>query len=222
MDFISYPLTQIFRNKLIESKGWDETCPVSINRLSLVEVNYIDFENNLKKGRLITLDAVADSVANIFKELFESEMPIQSVNLLDHYNYNDILSMEANNSSCFNNRVIAGSVVKSLHAYGAALDINPVQNPYIVFKNKAEGFTKANIYPSSGKDYINRSIMKKGMIEPFVEIFYRNGFNSWGGNWQTPIDYHHFQIDRTLAEKLCSSESKIAYRIWQEHINSLN
>ena len=49
--------------------------------------------------------------------------------------------MADNNSSCFNYRKIANSKIISMHSYGLAIDINPVQTPYIFdskVKNKLE------------------------------------------------------------------------------------
>lgn len=101
--------------------------------------------------------------------------------------------MSANNSSCFNFRKIAGTDKLSLHAYGLAIDINPMQNPFI---------QNSKISPANGKDFIDRSKIKAGMVEPVVEVFYKYGFTEWGGNWQEPIDYHHFQVPRQQIEAL--------------------
>ena len=95
--------------------------------------------------------------------------------------------MAANNSSCFNFRKIDGSELLSMHSYGLAIDINPVQNPFI---------QKDKISPLDGKSFLNRRDEVAGLVEPIIDIFYKYGFTVWGGRWTTPIDYHHFQVPR--------------------------
>ncbi len=78
-----------------------------------------------------------------------------------------------------------------------AIDINPIQNPYL--KPSSEG---AKVLPPMGSFYINRDNIRAGMVEPIKEIFLNNGFTLWGGNWNDPIDWMHFQVTREAAEKL--------------------
>jgi hypothetical protein len=49
--------------------------------------------------------------------------------LVDVYSGDDDRSMAANNTSAFNCRKVAGTSKWSEHAYGRAIDVNPVQNP---------------------------------------------------------------------------------------------
>ena len=101
--------------------------------------------------------------------------------------------MQANNSSCFNFRKIDGSDLLSMHSYGLAIDINPVQNPFI---------QNGTILPLAGKEYLERELIRKGMVEPIINIFNKYGFTVWGGDWTTPRDYHHFQYPRDQIELL--------------------
>ena len=75
----------------------------------------------------------------------------------------------------------------SQHSYGIAIDINPVQNPYI--KNNNEIII---IQPQSGKDFLDRTNIRSGMVEEIVDLFKDHGFN-WGGDWTSLKDYQHFE-----------------------------
>ncbi len=179
---------------------WRPDCPVHIDRLARVPIEFIDFEGVVRRdGEIIVFDAVADRVSRIFQQLLEMRFPIHRARSLHHYKGDDDLSMADNNSSCFNFRPIAGSTTVSMHGYGLAIDINPLQNPFLRF-NENEG--TARISPPAGWQFVNRHNQKPGMVEPLVNLFADNGFNVWGGSWTTPIDYHHFQPPRMVANIL--------------------
>ena len=112
---------------------------------------------------------------------------------MNDFNGSDELSMAANNSSCFNFRPIAGTKTLSMHSYGLAIDINPVQNPFIVIKDR---FQKVIVHPKQATEFLNRHNQRSGMVEPIVGILKKYGFSQWGGVWNNPIDYHHFQVSR--------------------------
>jgi hypothetical protein len=107
--------------------------------------------------------------------------------------------MADNNSSAFCFRPVARTGQISVHSYGVAVDLNPQQNPYIVIK---EDKGIAEIHPAKGWEYLNRHIVRPGMVESIVPIWAEQGFLVWGGQWTTPIDYHHFQLHRGTAELL--------------------
>ena len=179
------------QDKMIEKKVWASECIISLTKLKLLTLSHYNFDNRIEIGQMVALGSMADSVIAIFQELFALKFPIHTIKLVDEFEGDDELSMNANNSSCFNFRKIAGTNKLSLHAYGLAIDINPMQNPFI---------QNGKILPANGKDFIDRSKVKAGMIEPVVEVFYKYGFTEWGGNWQEPIDYHHFQVPRQQIE----------------------
>ena len=107
----------------------------------------------------------------------------------------------------------AGGGSISLHAYGAAIDINPVQNPYI----KRFGARLA-VSPRAGRGYLDRKNRKEGMAEPVVELFAEHGFSIWGGCWRNPTDYQHFQISRRLAQELARLSAKDAKARFEQHV----
>lgn len=194
------PLNKELKQQFIQQKIWSAGCPVLLERLSHVKFTYYALENwnPPTQGEMIVLDAVAPYVAKIFDALRADKFPLHSAKSVHYYGGNDEASMADNNSSAFNFRLISGTFKTSLHSYGIAMDINPLQNPFVKI---SEG--NQTIQPLLGIDYINRSILRPGMInQHVVKIFKENGFNVWGGNWKNPIDYQHFEIPRALAELL--------------------
>lgn len=181
------------QNKMMKKKVWTSECIIPMKKLKLLNLSHYNFDNRIEVGQMVVLGSMADSVIAIFQELFALKFPIHTIKLLDEFEGDDELSMNANNSSCFNFRKISGSDKLSLHSYGLAIDINPVQNPFI---------QKGKILPASGKEFLDRSNIKTGMVEPIVKVFYKYGFTEWGGNWKEPIDYHHFQVPRQQIESL--------------------
>jgi len=184
----------------MQQKGiWKESCPISLKNLKFLEISHYDFAGERQEGRMVVLDKVAENVINIFKELYDKKFPIHKMLLIDEYNGDDLASMLDNNSSSFNYRNIAGTDLISMHSFGLAIDINPVQNPYITIDEKE---MTALVEPKYGVSFLNRSNLREGMVEPIVYIFKKYGFDVWGGNWNSPIDYHHFQLDRKAVDGL--------------------
>lgn len=181
--------------KMQQKNIWTPDCPVSLERLKLLEVRHYDFSGEVQTGKIIVLDKVAENVITIFKEIFSIKFPIYSIKTIDEFGGDDELAMQENNSSAFNFRPIAGTKTISMHSYGLAIDINPLQNPYLVIDEDSKDVT---IHPKKGADYLNRSNIRPGMVEQIVPILRKHGFTVWGGEWNTPIDYHHFQVPRDM------------------------
>jgi hypothetical protein len=172
--------------------------PVSCSRLRLVRFSYIDFDDKLHDdGEVVVMDAAARNVLNIFNALREIRFPIAKARLVNSYDGNDDSSMDDNNTSAFNSRKITGGTSISLHAYGLAIDINPIQNPYL---KRVNGYV--DVSPPAGGEYTNRADKRPGMAESIIDIFADNGFLIWGGSWNDPVDYQHFQTGRKMAERL--------------------
>ncbi len=172
--------------KAMEGLSWKKGCPVSRDNLRLVKTGYIGFDGRIMQGELVVHKTVALEVLEIFKELYAAGYPIRNVSLVDNYNADDTKSMEADNTSAFNYRKIEGSTSLSKHSYGIAIDINPIENPYIKGKT---------LSPAAGKDFTNRTLPRLGMIvagDPCHKAFTSRGW-TWGGNWKTLKDYQHFE-----------------------------
>ncbi len=198
------PLSEEMKQQMKNLGIWKKECPISMDRLRIIKFTYYDFDKVEKEnGQIVVLDAVSNRVLNIFKQLHKIKFPIAKAYPIEHYKGDDDQSMIDNNSSCYSCRFITGNNnIPSIHSYGLAIDINPIQNPYITSKEQEENHIK--ILPNSGKEYINRNNILPGMVESVVEILKKNGFNDWGGMWiyPRPIDWQHFQLPRPLAQLL--------------------
>ena len=183
--FTKEPLPDHIINK-ITGVTFHENTPFGYDFLAYLTISFVDFYDVEQIGHMIVAYEIASEVLEIFKDIFEARFPIYRMMLIDYFYADDYLSLHANNTSAFNFRYIAGTNVISRHGFGMAIDINPVQNPYI------RGST---IKPASGEKYVDRSNIRPGMIIPGDVVY--TAFMSrgwvWGGNWNIPRDYHHFE-----------------------------
>lgn len=201
-------------DEMVRHKTLIEGKPVSCSRLSLIRFSYVGFDNAVHAdGEIVVLDAVAHHVAAIFDALLDRRFAIAKARLMNEYDGDDDAADVDNNTSSFNDRVVAGTNTLSLHAYGAAIDLNPVQNPFV----KMIG-GKHEASPAEGKPYLDRSAARPGMAEPVIDIFADNGFSIWGGDWHDPIDYQHFQLGRALAEQLVRVSAADAKAIFERQV----
>ena len=157
-------------------------------QLRRVDVDYLGFDGQSHRGELIVhRDLVAD-VEAIFADLRRLGFPIAKMRTVDHYpNADDELSMRDNNTSAFNCRIIPGTEKWSHHAYGRAIDVNPLLNPFV---RRTGAFEPANAGP-----YVDRSRRDPGLLhdgDPAVRAFTDRGW-AWGGYWRTVKDYQHFE-----------------------------
>lgn len=160
--------------------------PVPCRRLTQVSFSYIGFDGQQHdNGLIIVMDALTEQVQAIFDELLERRFPLQQARPMEEFTGDDEASMQANNSSSFNGRAMTGGSAWSKHAYGAAIDINPLQNPYL---------SHGTYLPDNAGSYLSRTPQRPGMAESAIDIFFRHGFLVWGGNWYEPVDYQHFEI----------------------------
>lgn len=164
---------------------------ITVAELCYVHVLYYDFDGQSTEGELICNQAIAQDLVEIFHELHRAEYQIERIRLIDEYGGDDDLSMEDNNTSCFNYRAVSGSASLSKHAYGLAVDINPLYNPYITY-NKDHSI---NVAPAAGEEYADRSRTFPYKIDEndlCCRLFKEHGF-TWGGDWNSCKDYQHFQ-----------------------------
>ncbi|MCM1193547.1 MAG: M15 family metallopeptidase [Butyrivibrio sp.] len=164
---------------------------ITPEELRYVHILHYDFDGNPVEGELICNEYIAQDLVEIFYQLYCNEYRLERVLLIDEYDGDDVASMEDNNTSCFNYRVVAGSSSLSKHAYGLAIDINPLYNPYITYGKDGT----ANVSPASGADYADRSLSFPYKIDEddlCYQLFIRHGF-TWGGSWNHSKDYQHFQ-----------------------------
>lgn len=183
--FTSQPIPNAVRARMQE-KSMPETATISYDELRYLTVFHYDYEGNIRKGELVCNKAIARDLLLIFRALFSRAYPINSIRLVDDFDASDEVSMQANNTSCFNYRTVAGSKTLSKHAKGMAIDINPLENPYV---------KGSFIQPSTATDYVDRNKDFPHKIDEndfCKEVFESFGFQ-WSGNWLTVKDYQHFE-----------------------------
>lgn len=168
--------------------SWRPDCPVAPAELRRVELDYVSFDGRLHRGELIVHETVVDDVVRIFGQLLRVRYPIARMRNVDRYaGADDELSMEDNNTSAFNCRPLPHSDSWSRHAYGMAIDLNPLINPYI------DG--AGDLQPKNAGRYLDRRRADPGMLhngDPAVLAFTDRGW-TWGGSWRNPVDYQHFE-----------------------------
>jgi len=180
-----------FLRERLEGRDWHPGCPVGIEDLRRVEVRYWDFQGHVRTGPLIVHETVAHDVLWVFHRLFHARFPIHRIALPPRYRPprpKDRLSTR-DLTAAFNCRPATddpGSL--SQHAYGWAIDINPLLNPYV----RSDG----SVLRRAVVPYLDRSRRVPGMIHPgdvVVRSFARIGWE-WGGDWVTLKDYMHFSL----------------------------
>jgi hypothetical protein len=163
------------------------TCPVSAQDLSVVNIPYWGLDHQTHQGKLIIHKSIQQEMTQIFKTLYISHFPIAKIKPLEDYHFDEKKALEDNDTFGYSCRRMTGNNHKfSKHAYGLAVDINPVFNPYI--KNNI-------ILPSNSVAYLVRDLHRPGMILPesnIVETFKKYGWQ-WGGDWHSLKDYQHFE-----------------------------
>jgi hypothetical protein len=147
-----------------------------------LQIPHYDKDGKPVTGTLECNKSIAKDLQEIFAELYKAKYRIESMRPASEYGGDDDKMMEANNTSCYNYRVMTGSKNKlSKHALGLAIDINPLYNPYV----------KGNIVkPEAGRKYAKNPQIKKGDL--IYRLFKKHGFK-WGGEWRTLKDYQHFE-----------------------------
>jgi hypothetical protein len=177
-----------FRAK-VNTVRWDDLrftyhagCPVGPSQLRTVEVSYWDFSGEPLVGKVVVARRVADDVVAVFRQLWAKRFPIRRLRPISAYRGDDDASMAADNTSGFNCRFVAGTKHWSMHAYGEAIDVNTVENPYV------RGST---VKPPAGRAFLDRNRYRQGMAMSdgvLVRAFASVGWK-WGASFG---DYQHF------------------------------
>jgi D-alanyl-D-alanine carboxypeptidase-like protein len=166
--------------------SWHAGCPVDLADLRLLSLDHWGFDGRVHAGEMVVHRDVAKDVLDVFGSLFDARFPIRRMRLVDAYGGNDDRSMAADNTSAFNCRPVTGGSSWSEHAYGRAIDLNPLENPYVT--------AGGTVLPSGGARFTDRSRQAKGMIhagDAVVRAFASIGW-MWGGSWSGTVDYQHF------------------------------
>jgi D-alanyl-D-alanine carboxypeptidase len=160
-------------------------CPVGPSQLRSIRLRHWDFRGRSRVGTLFVHASVVPGVVSVFRKLYGARFPIRRMLGVEIYRGSDDRSMAADNTSGFNCRFVGGTTRWSEHAYGKAIDVNPVENPYV---------HGGLVEPPAGRAYLDRSRRRPGMATRstvLVRAFAEAGWR-WGGFWQSSKDYQHF------------------------------
>ena len=175
----------------MSGRSYKDGCPVAVEDLRYLRVLHKDLSGRTLVGEMVANRSIADDLLEIFRALYDAGYPIERMRLIDDYDGDDETSMLANNTSCFNFRRKARMSAVSKHAYGEAVDINPLYNPY--YRVTPAG--ARIVEPASGAPYVDRDadfpykIVRGDLCH---RLFLEHGFH-WGGSWTRSKDYQHFE-----------------------------
>ena len=188
------PLSEPLKSNLKQGQ-WRPGCPVTLSGLRVVTVPYVDFDGRTREGQIIVNRDVAGSVLKVFTKLYKLKFPIRHMQLADMYGPPRAIPDDEDVTGSFWCRdsvpspCVGGTASGnwSNHAYGHAIDINPIENPYI-------GCGK--VFDPRMRSYVDRSKRKKGMVTPAVVRAFRSIGWGWGGDWSSGTkDYMHFSTN---------------------------
>ncbi len=165
--------------------SWRRGCPVGLRDLRVIAATHWGFDGRERTGRLIVHRDVATDVVSVLRRLHGARFQIRRMVPVDAYGASDFQSIEADNTSAFNCRYVEGTSRWSEHAYGRAIDLNPIENPYV-----SGGRTSHR----ASVPYVDRTPCRRGMACPgnvVVRAFESVGWG-WGGYWTSVQDYQHF------------------------------
>jgi hypothetical protein len=172
--------------KAMTGVSWRAGCPVGLDDLRVVRARYVGMDGRAHTGRIVVHRDVAAQVVAVLRRLYAARFPIRRMVPVDAYGGSDFRSIEADNTSAFNCRYVDGTSRWSEHAYGRAIDLNPIENPYVT-----SGGTTSH---RASRPYVRRAPYRPGMAVEggvVVRAFDAAGWG-WGGRWSGARDYQHF------------------------------
>jgi D-alanyl-D-alanine carboxypeptidase len=171
---------------------WRPGCPVPLSRLRLLTVVHWGFDGEARTGQLVVAREYAAALRGVFRKLYGLRFPIRHMRLADSYGPDAARPADGDVSGSFECRQAvpspcsggSGTGSWSNHAYGRAIDLNPVENPYV-------GCGRTRDRESAR--YMDRSRLRRGMVTPAVVSAFRSIGWGWGGAWTGATkDYMHF------------------------------
>ncbi len=192
------PLTPAQRHAVLQAKEWHTGCPVAFSQLRVVTTRYYGFDRRTHWGRILVNAKVAPAVATVFEKLYAMRFPIHHMQFGDTYGPRTHVPKDGDFTASFECREASASPCTgattnkttgswSMHAYGEAIDLNPVENPYV-----GCGMTRDR----TALSYLVRSNVRRGMVTPAVVSVFASVGWSWGGAWSgSTKDYMHFSVN---------------------------
>ncbi len=164
---------------------WRPGCPLGLDSLRIITMPHWRFDGRADAGELVTSASAADAMVAAFNRIWDAKEPIDKMEPVERYGGSDDAADAANDTSSYNCRTTSTGT-QSNHALGLAVDVNPLQNPYL----HADGTT---LDPDAQR-YANRALQEPGVIhtgDPVWSAFVSVGWR-WGGTVISPPDYQHF------------------------------
>ena len=188
-----HPLSASNRADLKRIGSWRPVCPVPMSRLRLLSVTYWGFDRRTHTGQIVVNERAAHPLKKVFRRLFELRFPIRHMRFKDQYSLVSSRPDDIDISGSFDCGKAKPSPCSpgaatgwSNHAYGLAIDLNPVENPYTC---------GGRAFHPESEPYMDRSRLRKGMVTPEVVRAFRSIGWGWGGDWTGPTkDYTHFSV----------------------------
>ncbi len=172
--------------KAMTGPVWRKGCPVGLTSLRAVRATHVGFDGAAREGVIVVHRAHAPTILRVLRRLYDQHFPIRRMHPIERYRGSDHRSIEADNTSAFNCRRVTGGTGWSEHAYGRAVDLNPIENPYV----HADGTTSH----AASEPFLDRADARPGMAvagSAAVTAFTARGWR-WGGTWDSPVDTQHF------------------------------
>jgi len=192
------PITRAEGHAILQAKEWHSGCPVVFSQLRVLSVRYYGFDRRTHWGKLVVNAQVAPKLETVFAKLYAMRFPIHHMQLGDTYgpmknvpkDFDFTASFEcreASASPCTGTTTNKTTGSWSMHAYGEAIDLNPVENPYV-----GCGMTR----DKTALSYLERSNVRRGMVTPAVIAAFASVGWGWGGAWSgSTKDYMHFSAN---------------------------
>lgn len=185
------PLGHTLKQRILKGNSYKIGCPVPLKHLRYLRIKHLNFKGQTIMGEMVVHKDVSSEVVKIFDALYDIGYPIRKMKLVSTYRGNDWQSIEAGNTSAFNCRNATGSKNWSKHSYGKAIDLNPIENPYIArsgrISHKASLKYRKRVHKKD--TYADRAVLLKN--DKATKIFKKYGWK-WGGDWVKVKDYQHF------------------------------
>ncbi len=191
----SYSISKInsgLENKMRRGGSYHKGCPVPLRDLRYLRLKYLGFDGKEHLGEMIVHKSVTKDVVSTFRELYNIKYPIRKMKLISKYGGSDWLSIENDNTSAFNCRKATGRGKWSKHAYGKAIDINPIENPYIRRNGRIshkESYKYKIRRHKNLRNPADRAMLIDG--DKALKAFLKRGW-FWGKYFREARDLQHF------------------------------
>ena len=192
------PLSKAQRAAVLEAHEYHSGCPVTLTQLRVLSVPYLGFDGRRHWGQILVNAQWAPKLKTVLAKLYAMRFPIRHMQFGDTYGSLRNVPKDGDFTASFECRQASASPCTGVttnkttgtwseHAYGEAIDLNPVENPYV-----GCGMTR----DKTALSYLRRSDVRRGMVTPAVVAVFASIGWGWGGSWSgNTKDYMHFSAN---------------------------